>query len=150
MLVSPTPFCPDIFLLYPSQHGSLNEVARVAAGERFELSFGLLDRVKVKRTILEEIARDKGILGTTRRHRYGYRFEVESYLPGGEEIELLEHIPVSELDDVKVALDAKATPGYELRAADGIVSYKLRLSAGEKRAVELHYYVDAPASMLGE
>lgn len=123
---------------------------RVAAGERFELSFGLLDRVKVKRTILEEIARDKGILGTTRRHRYGYRFEVESYLPGGEEIELLEHIPVSELDDVKVALDAKATPGYELRAADGIVSYKLRLSAGEKRAVELHYYVDAPASMLGE
>lgn len=123
---------------------------RVAAGERFELSFGLLDRVKVKRTILEEIARDKGILGTTRRHRYGYRFEVESYLPGGEEIELLEHIPVSELDDVKVALDAKATPGYELRASDGIVSYKLRLSPGEKRAVELHYYVDAPASMLGE
>ncbi len=123
---------------------------RVAAGERFELSFGLLDRVKVKRTILEEIARDKGILGTTRRHRYGYRFEVESYLPGGEDIELLEHIPVSELDDVKVALDAKATPGYELRASDGIVSYKLRLSPGEKRAVELHYYVDAPASMLGE
>ncbi len=123
---------------------------RVASGERFELSFGLLDRVKVKRTILEEIARDRGILGTTRRHRYGYRFEVESYLPGAEEIELLEHIPVSELEDVKVALDVKATPGYELRAPDGIVSYKLRLSSGEKRAVELHYYVDAPASMLGE
>ena len=34
--------------------------------------------------------------------------------------------------------------------ADGIVSYKLRLAPGEKRAVELHYYVDAPASMLGE
>ena len=71
-------------------------------------------------------------------------------LPNSEEIELQEHIPVSELDDVKVALDAKATPGYELRAADGIVSYKLRLAPGEKRAVELHYYVDAPASMLGE
>ena len=51
---------------------------------------------------------------------------------------------------LKVGLDPKATPGYQLRPADGIVSYKLRLAPGEKRAVELHYYVDAPASMLGE
>jgi uncharacterized protein (TIGR02231 family) len=132
------------------QFSARYDLARVAAGERFDLSFGLLDRVKVKRKILEEISRDKGIFGTTRRHRYAYRFEVESYLPGGEEIELLEHIPVSELEDVKVALDGKTTPGYELRAVDGIVSYKLKLAAGEKRAIELHYYVDAPASMLGE
>jgi len=132
------------------QFSARYDLARVAAGERFELSFGLLDRVKVKRKVLEEISRDKGIFGTTRRHRYAYRFEVESYLPGGEAIELLEHIPVSELEDVKVALDGKTTPGYELRAVDGIVSYKLKLAAGEKRAIELHYYVDAPASMLGE
>ncbi len=132
------------------QFSARYDLARVAAGERFELSFGLVDRVKVKRTILEEISRDRGIFGSSRRHRYGYRFEVESYLPSSEEVELQEHIPVSELDDVKVSLDAKATPGYDLRAADGIVSYKLRLAPGEKRAVELHYYVDAPASMLGE
>ena len=132
------------------QFSARYDLSRVAAGERFELSFGLVDRVKVKRKVLEEISRDRGILGTSRRHRYGYRFELESYLPNSEEIELQEHIPVSELDDVKVSLDAKATPGYELRAADGIVSYKLRLAPGEKRAVELHYYVDAPASMLGE
>ena len=122
----------------------------MAAGERFDLSFGLVDRVKVRRKILEEIWRDAGIFGSTRRHRYAYRFEVESYLPSSEEIELLEHIPVSELEDVKVGLAPKATPGYQLRPADGIVSYKLRLAPGEKRAVELHYYVDAPASMLGE
>lgn len=125
-------------------------LSRVAAGERFELSFGLVDRVKVKRSVLEEISRDRGVFGTSRRVRYGYRYEIESYLPSGEEIELQEHIPVSELDDVKVALDAKATPGYTLNAPDGIVTYKLRLSPGEKRAVELHYYVDAPASLLGE
>ncbi len=125
-------------------------LSRVAAGERFELSFGLVDRLKVKRTVLEEISRDRGIFGTSRRVRYGYRFEVESYLPAAEEIELQEHIPVSELDDVKVSLDAKATPGYALNAPDGIVTYKLRLTPGEKRAVELHYYVDAPASLLGE
>lgn len=132
------------------QFSARYDLARVAAGERFDLSFGLVDRVKVRRKILEEIWRDAGIFGSTRRHRYAYRFEVESYLPSSEEIELLEHIPVSELEDVKVGLDPKATPGYQLKPADGIVSYKLRLAPGEKRAVELHYYVDAPASMLGE
>lgn len=125
-------------------------VERVAAGERFQLSFGLVDRVRVRRQIVEEIGRDKGVFGSTRRHRYAYRFEVENYLATPEEIELSEHVPVSELDEVKVGFDAKATPGYELRAADGIVTYKLRLAPGEKRTVDLIYFVDAPASMLGE
>lgn len=126
------------------------DVERVAAGERFQLSFGLVDRVKVKRLILEEIERDKGILGSTRRHRYAYRFEIENYLATPEEIELAEHIPVSELDEVKVGFDGKTTAGYELKAADGIVTYKVRLNPGERRYVDLVYYVDAPASMLGE
>ena len=123
-------------------------LSRVAAGERFELSFGLVDRVKVKRSVPEEISRDRGVFGTSRRVRYGYRYEIESYLPSGEEIELQEHIPVSELDDVKVALDAKATPAIRsMRPTE--LSPTSCGSAGEKRAVELHYYVDAPASLLG-
>lgn len=126
------------------------DVERVAAGERFQLSFGLVERVKIKRQIVEEIGRDKGLFGSTRRTRFAYRFEVENYLSTTEEIELSEHIPVSELDEVKVAMDQKATPGYELKPADGIVTYRLRLAPGEKRAVELAYFVDAPASMLGE
>jgi uncharacterized protein (TIGR02231 family) len=126
------------------------DVERVAAGERFQLSFGLADRVKVKRLILEEIERDKGILGSTRRHRYAYRFELENYQTTPEEIELSEHIPVSELDEVKVGFDGKTTAGYELKPADGIVTYKVRLGPGERRSVDLVYYVDAPASMLGE
>jgi uncharacterized protein (TIGR02231 family) len=126
------------------------DVERVAAGERFQLSFGLVDRVKVKRQIIEEIERDKGLFGSTRRHRYAYRFELENYLGTAEEIELSEHIPVSELDEVKVAFDGKTTAGYELRAADGIVTYKVKLAPGERKSVELVYYVDAPASMLGE
>lgn len=124
------------------------DLERVAAGERFHLSFGLVDRVRVRRHVVEEIARDRGVFGSTRRTRYAYRFEIESHLPGVEEIELAEHVPVAELDEVKVGFDPKATPGYELRAADGIVTYRLRMSPNEKRTVDLAYYVDAPASML--
>ena len=122
------------------------ELARVAAGERFLLSFGITDGLKVKRLVVEEIARDRGLLGSTRRHRYSYRFEVQNFLGRTEELELAEHIPVSELDEVKVALDPKTTAGYDLLAADGILTWKVPLRVGEKKILDLAYYIDVPAS----
>jgi uncharacterized protein (TIGR02231 family) len=122
------------------------ELGRVAAGERFLLSFGISDGLKVKRLVVEEIARDRGLLGSTRRHRYSYRFEVQNFLGRPEELELAEHIPVSELDEVKVALDPKTTAGYDLAAADGIVTWKVPLRVGEKKILDLAYYIDVPAS----
>lgn len=122
------------------------ELARVAAGERFLLSFGITDGLKVKRLVVEELARDRGFLGSTRRHRYSYRYEVQNFLGRTEQLELAEHIPVSELDEVKVALDPKTTPGYDLAAADGIVTWKVPLRVGEKKVLDLAYYIDVPAS----
>jgi uncharacterized protein (TIGR02231 family) len=122
------------------------DLARVAAGERFLISFGITDGLKVKRDVVEEIARERGVLGTTRRHRYRYRFEVQNFLNQPEELEVSEHIPVSELDEVKVVLDPKTTAGYDLAPSDGIMTWKLPLKVGEKRVLELAYYVDVPAS----
>ncbi len=122
------------------------DLSRVAAGERFLLSFGIAEGLKVKRTIVEEIARDRGVFGSTRRTRYNYRFEVQNFLSQPETLELAEHIPVSEIDEVKVALDPKTTAGYELAAADGIVTWKVPLRVGEKKLLDLNYYIDVPAS----
>lgn len=120
----------------------------VASGAPFQLTFGLEDRLKVKRHVVEELVRDKGIFGGTRRHRYVYRFELASYLDRPDEVELAEHIPVSEIDDVKVALAQETTPGYKLNNDDGIVTWKLPLRPGEKRQLALSYFVDVPASYV--
>lgn len=119
-----------------------------ANGARFQLTFGLEDRFKVKRHVIEEIARDKGWFGSTRRHRYVYRFEVTNYLDRQDEIELAEHIPISELDDIKVALAPETTPGYKLNSDDGIVTWRLPLRPGEKRLLSLSYFVDVPSSYV--
>lgn len=117
---------------------------RVAEGARFHLSFGLEDNVKVKRVVLEEIARDKGIFKSAQRFRYAYRFELEN---GGQQpraIELSEAVPVSELSDVEVELEDQTTPGFTRKLEDGIVTWKLTLAAGEKRAVQLAFHIDVP------
>src|SRR5262249_12980552 len=107
-----------------------------ASGERFQLSLGLEEALKVKRIVVEEVERDRGLFGSTRRHRYAYRFEVASYLQRPEELELSEQVPVSELDEIRVGLDGKTTAGYELRPADGIITWRLRLRPGEQRALD--------------
>jgi uncharacterized protein (TIGR02231 family) len=124
------------------------ELDSVPSGARFQLTFGLEDRLKVKRHIIEEIARDQGLFGGTRRYRYVYRFEVINYLEKPQEVELQEPIAVSELGDVKVGLAQETSSGYSLNTEDGIMTYRLALRPGEKRLLSLSYFVDVPSSYL--
>ncbi|HEX4385762.1 MAG TPA: mucoidy inhibitor MuiA family protein, partial [Myxococcales bacterium] len=117
---------------------------RVAQGQRFHLSFGLAEEVKVKRVVLEEIARDKGLFKSSQRFHYAYRFELENAASGPQTIELSEQVPVSELSDVKVELEETTTAGFSRNVEDGIVTWKLPLKAGEKRALQLAFHVDVP------
>ena len=145
--VAPWPLLPGtVDLFRKSGLVARYPLERIPEGGRFHLSFGAEESVRIKRVVLEEIERDKGFLNSTRRFKYGYRFEVASYLPKAQELELAEHIPVSELDDVKVEMDLTTTAGYALAADDGIATWKLTLKPGEQRTVELHFHVDAPSS----
>ncbi len=120
---------------------------RVAQGAPFSLSFGLEESLRIERLVVEEVSRDSGFLGSHRRFRYAYRFKVANQLPRAETVEIAEHIPVSELDDVKVELDSKRTSeGFSLEAADGIVSWKVKLAPAEQRSLDLAFHVDVPAS----
>lgn len=122
------------------------ELAHVANGARFQLTFGLEDRLKVKRAVVEELATDRGVFGSTRRHRFVYRFELANYLDHPDELELAEHIPVSELDEIKVSLAPQTSGGYQLNSEDGIVTWRMPLRPGEKRILSLAYFVDVPSS----
>jgi len=120
---------------------------RVAQGAPFELTFGIEEGLRVERQVVEEVARDSGFFGGKRRFNYAYRFEVANYRKGPEELEVAEHVPVSELEDVKVELDTKkTTAGYALDATDGIATWKLKLAPAEKRTVDLVFHVDVPSS----
>ena len=74
----------------------------------------------------------------SRRRNFVYKFDVTNHQSRADEVEISEHVPVSELDDVKVSIDAKlTTAGYDHRNADGVVTWRLKLQPGEKRTVEL-------------
>jgi uncharacterized protein (TIGR02231 family) len=125
------------------------ELERVAQGAKFELSFGLEEQVKVKRLVLEEIGRDTGVFTKGKRYKFAYAYEVQSFLPGATTVELADRVPVSELDDVVVALDEQTSAGYALDKEAGIVRWPVKLGAGEKQRVELRFHVEVPSSYGG-
>lgn len=123
-----------------------SQLDRVPVGARFTLTFGVEETIKLHRAVIEEVQRDKGVLGTTRSHRYAYRVEVANYLPRAEHVEIVEQVPVSELDDVKVVVDGKTTGGYAHDREDGLLTWKLKLAPGEKRILDLAFRIEAPSS----
>jgi uncharacterized protein (TIGR02231 family) len=145
---APFPLLPGMVDVF-RQTGFLGRqpLERVAQGAPFELTFGIEEGLRVERQVVEEVARDAGLFGGKRRFRYAYRLEVANYRKAPEELEVAEHIPVSELEDVKVELDTKkTTAGYALDAADGIATWKLKLAPAEKRTVDLAFHVEVPSS----
>jgi uncharacterized protein (TIGR02231 family) len=118
----------------------------VAEGARFHLSFGLDENVRVRRDVIEEVQRDRGWFGQTRRFNYRYRFDVANWGHKPVELELTEPLPVSELDDVKVAVDSATTPGWQLRAEEGQLVWRVPLKPGEQKRLDDAFHVDVPSS----
>ena len=124
---------------------------RVAQGAPFELTFGIEEGLRVERQVVEEVKKDEGLFGGKKRFRYAYRFEVANYRKAPEEVELAEHIPVSELDDVKVELDGKkTTTGYALVPDDGSKSLHDIPSPGHDRFRTRARLVDVTSTLVAE
>jgi uncharacterized protein (TIGR02231 family) len=115
-------------------------------GGRFTVSLGVDERLRVSRLILEERQQKAGLFGRSRHQRFHYRLTIASHLSAPEEVELVDQIPVSELDDLPVVLERATTPGYTLDRRDGIVSWRWRLAPGERRAAELAFRIEVPPS----
>ena len=122
-----------------------SHLERVAQGDKVKLAFGIMEGLKVRRITVREQQRDPSFLGSTRRFDYEYRIELTSYEAKPLTVTVQEHIPVSQMDDVKVIVDDKeSTPGRELVPDDGIVSWKVTLAPKEKKDLRLKFVMEIP------
>lgn len=131
-------------LFSPDGYLGTATLEHTAQNDTLRLAFGVADEVKARRVVLTEQQKSPGFL-SNRRLIFGYRIELESFASKPVTVRVQEHVPVSELDDVKVELDEqKTTRPFELLRTDGLVTWPVTLKPGEKRAVELHFVVQIP------
>jgi uncharacterized protein (TIGR02231 family) len=114
-------------------------------GEPLEVSLGVDEEIKVERQTLDEKDKAASLLSSTKQIARAHRAVVTNRAAGPATIEVRDHLPVSKIDDVRVALDpARTTAGYELDAERGLLTWSVTLAPAERKNVDLAYTIRLP------
>lgn len=115
-----------------------SELRFVAPGDRFELGFGPEPAVRVVREE-ERLAAETKMLSSWIRTTTVVKNKLSHVGNESVRFELVERVPVSEIADVKIELDAEGTtPGATLDD-DGFVRWDVVLAAGSTKTIELRW-----------
>jgi uncharacterized protein (TIGR02231 family) len=114
-------------------------------GGEVELAFGADDRVEVARKVLERRKETSGIVSKDEVMRYRVRVTVKNRYATPVAVRLLDLVPVSRDENIKVAiLEGTTKATREEPERPGVRSWELTLPAKGEQVVELRYEVKWP------
>ena len=122
-----------------------DELRETPVRGKLSVTLGIEERVQVRRQLVRDVLRASGLLGRGRRQEIRYRYRLVSHLTEPAEVQLVDHLPVSELDDVLVALEPLTTRGHTVDGRDGLINWRLRLAPGVEQRVDLGFRIDIPS-----
>ena len=114
---------------------------RTAAGETFDLFFGADDQITVKREELKS-HKEAGLFGKNRMV-YRYRIELQNFRKQAQVVTVRDQLPLAGDEEIKVSLEIPSQKPDEVKA-DGSITWKLPLQAGEKRDLTFEIVIEYP------
>jgi uncharacterized protein (TIGR02231 family) len=119
-------------------------LASIAPGESADLSFGVDDRVKVRRELVKSLTSKSGIVGNLTKVDFVYKTTVENYHAKPIDMTLIEQIPVTQNKAIKVTLTSLDPKPDEENKDLGTSTFRLELKPQEKISINLAYSVEYP------
>jgi uncharacterized protein (TIGR02231 family) len=116
-----------------------------APGEEFVVFLGVDDRIRVERRLVEG-AVDRKFLVDVRRLTYAYEIKVTNLKPGPELVTLLDQLPVSRHESVKIR-PGEIRPPAARQSELGRLEWELRLGPGEERSVRFAFAIEGPRDL---
>ncbi|MCP4136154.1 MAG: DUF4139 domain-containing protein [bacterium] len=111
-------------------------------GKKEDFVLGLETRITAKKELVKKFEDTSGVFGGNRRISYKYKIVVENELPGKAEVMIIDAIPVSRNDKIKVEIKNLSRafhkdPEFEktTKYSRGIRKWKLSLSSHEKKEI---------------
>lgn len=119
-------------------------------GSFFNVGFGADRTIRIRRTV-EHFRDTAGVLTSDKLFRTTIRVELENLNQTQNPVTILERVPVSDTEDVKVSILSQSTGGRrEDPEKSGIYRWDLNMQAGEKAIITLIYTVRVPSSYPGD
>ncbi len=121
-------------------------VPQLAAGEEHELGFGTDDQVKVKRVVIEDKKGESGVFTTTRGEERNFTISVKNLRANPVAVQVLDRIPVSMHQDIKVDATFKPLPtSKDVKDRRGTVAWDLTIAPDQETQIAFGYKVSSSA-----
>ena len=143
-----TPVLPgQVALFRDSIFVGNGQLPLLAPGEEHELGFGVDDMIRVRHAIAEQTRGESGFVSTSKTDVRNYRITVKNMHQRPIQLRVLDQIPVSQNEAIKIELLGRTQPTR--RNVDdkrGVMAWDMTLAPDEEKAVEFGYRVTWPAA----
>ena len=131
----------DIF--HGAQYIGHSRIKTIAPEQPFDLDMGIDENLKVKRELVKKNEKETGIFEKEREIHYLFKITLESFKTKPCSLIVMDQIPVSQNDQIKVITDV-LEPEPVKRSAKGFITWELEMAPLEKKEISLSYTVRFP------
>jgi uncharacterized protein (TIGR02231 family) len=148
VLPKTAPYLPGPIALFRDRaYAGQGNLPQLAPGETHELGFGADDLVRVRHSIGEERRGEAGIISSTRTDERTFRIVVKNLHERSIAFSILDQVPVSLNQEIKVDLIGKTPPTRrDVDDKRGVLGWEDKLNADEERTIEFGYRMSWPAN----
>ena len=111
------------------------------AGEEYPLSFGVDNRITIKRNKKQDLSSESKI-SSEKREKITYEFMIRNNLLTNIEVEVLDQLPISKNKSIKVLLEDKGTAEYTENT--GLLKWLVPVDAGKTATFGFSYELRYP------
>jgi uncharacterized protein (TIGR02231 family) len=143
-----TPLLPGtVYLFRDGTFVGTGDLPLLSPGEDYDLGFGVDDQVKVKHAVLEEKRGETGLISTSHVDSRNFRVSVKNMHERPIDVTVLDRVPVSQNDYIKVELTGHASPTTQnVDDKRGVIAFAARLEPDEEKILDYGYRVTWPAA----
>ena len=122
------------------------QIAQLIGGEEQELGFGADDKVRIKFANLGRKAGETGLISTSKTDTQSFKMTVKNLHGRPIAMRILDQVPVSVNDRIKVEMLADTVPPTVRDVDDkrGLLAWDLKLDAGQAQDLAFGYQVSWP------
>ncbi len=124
-------------------------VELIPAGGEVDLSFGPIDGLSLNRVVVDRREGDRGLITKSNEVSEQARITVENLTGESWPIRLLDHVPYSEQDDLRITWEADLAPTeQDVDDQRGVLAWEFDLPAGDEKTITLSHQIEWPEGQM--
>jgi uncharacterized protein (TIGR02231 family) len=118
----------------------------LSPGQEHEIGFGADDSVRVRHATVEDKRGETGLISSSQTDTRSFRITIKNLHERAITTSVLDHMPVSKQQDIKVELTGKTPPTKrDVEEKLGVLAWEATLQPDEERQIEFGYRISWPA-----